>query len=248
MSNEELVAEIQAGAVDRMGDLWEQVAGLIKWKAKRIMTALEGCPGRGVEFEDLCQSGYLAMVQAVDTYDPGDGSTFSAWLMNYLRTVFAEVTGYRTQRERNEPLNNSISLDTPLSDDTDSDDLMDMVEDPAGLQWQESLEESIWRKELQEAVETALLTVPEQYRDILRLRYWENMTLEDIGYLRGIGKERVRQMENKGLRILRRPKAANHLYAFYDFSFYSGTGFGTFCRTGESVQDRFLFLDHLLLT
>lgn len=54
MSNEELVAEIQAGSAELMGQLWDQVAGLIKWKAKRIMTVLEGCPGRGVEFEDLC--------------------------------------------------------------------------------------------------------------------------------------------------------------------------------------------------
>ena len=30
MSNEELVAEIQAGSVELMGQLWEQVAGLIK--------------------------------------------------------------------------------------------------------------------------------------------------------------------------------------------------------------------------
>ena len=98
----------------------------------------------------------------------------------------------------------------------------------------------MWRKELQEAVEAALSTVPEQYREILRLRYWEDMTLDEVGNLRGISKERVRQMENKGLRILRRPKAANQLYTFYDFNFYSGTGLGTFCRTDESVQDRYL--------
>lgn len=30
MSNEELVVKIQAGAVELMGQLWEQVAGLIK--------------------------------------------------------------------------------------------------------------------------------------------------------------------------------------------------------------------------
>lgn len=30
MSNEELVAEIQAGAVERMGELWDQVERLVK--------------------------------------------------------------------------------------------------------------------------------------------------------------------------------------------------------------------------
>lgn len=240
MSNEELVAQIQTGAIERMGELWEQVAGLVKWKAKRIMTVLEGRPGRGVEFEDLCQSGYLAMVAAVDTYDPAAGGTFSTWLMYHLKTAFAEDTGYRTQKGRQEPLNNYLSLDTPLTDDADSDDLMDVVADPAGLQWRESLEESMWRKQLQEAVGAALSTVPEQYREILRLRYWEDMTLEDVGDLRGISKERVRQMENKGIRILRQPKTASQLYTFCDFDFYCGAGLGAFQNSGMSIQERYL--------
>lgn len=243
MSNEELVAEIQAGSVGLMGQLWEQVERLIKWKAKRIMTVLEGCPGRGVEFEDLYQSGYLAMVAAVNTYDPAAGGAFSTWLMYHLKNTFAEATGYRTQKGRQEPLNNYLSLDTPLTDDADSDDLMDVVADPAGLQWRECLEESMWRKQLQEAVGAALSTVPEQYREILRLRYWEDMTLEDVGDLRGISKERVRQMENKGIRILRQPKTASQLYTFCDFDFYSGTGLGAFRYGGMSVQERYLVVE-----
>ena len=240
MSNEELVAVIQTGATERMGELWEQVEGLVKWKAERIMTVLEGCPGRGIEFEDLYQSGYLAMVAAVNTYDPAAGSAFSTWLMYHLKNVFAEVTGYRTQKGRKEPLNNYISLDTPLTDDADSKDLMDMVADPAGLQWQESIEESMWRKELQETVEAALATVPEQYREVLRLRYWEDMTQEAVGNLRGISKERVRQMENKGIRILRQPKTASQLYTFCDFDFYCGAGLGAFQNSGMSIQERYL--------
>ena len=242
VSNEELVAEIQAGAVGRMGELWEQVAGLVKWKAKRIMNVLEACPGRGVEFEDLYQTGYLAMVAAVDTYDPAAGGVFSTWLMYHLKNAFAEATGYRTQKGRHEPLNNYLSLDTPLTDDADSDDLMDVVADPTGLLWRESLEESMWRKQLQEAVGAAMSTVPEQYREILRLRYWENMTLEDVGDLRGISKERVRQMENKGIRILRQSKAASQLYTFCNFDFYSGTGLGAFQYGGMSVQERYLVI------
>lgn len=239
MSNEELVAEIQAGSVELMGDLWEQVAGLIRWKAQMRMSDFENC---GVELEDLCQSGYLAMVAAVNTYDPAAGGAFSTWLMYHLKNSFAEAAGCRTQKGRKEPLNNFISLDTPLTDDVDSGDLMDVVADPAGLQWRECLEESTWRKQLQEAVGAALSTVPEQYREILLLRYWENMTLEDVGDLRGIGKERVRQMENKGIRILRQPKTASQLYAFYDFDFYSGTGLGAFRYSGMSVQERYLMV------
>ena len=240
MSNEELVAEIQAGATERMDELWEQVERLIKWKANRIMTVLDGCPGCGVAFEDLYQSGYLAMAAAVNTYDPTAGGNFATWLMYHLKKVFAETTGYRTQKGRQEPLNNYLSLDTPLTDGTDSDALMDVIADPAGLQWRESLEESMWQKQLQKAVGAALSTVPEQYCEILRLRYWENMTLDDIGNLRGISMERVRQIENRAIRELRKPKFADKLLPFYDFDFYSGTSLSTFRYSGMSVQERYI--------
>lgn len=138
MSNEELVAVIQAGE-DRMGELWEQVDGLVKWKAKRIMTILESCPGRGVE--------------------------------------------------------------------------------------------------------SAMLTVPKKYREILHLRYWEGLTLEDIGQQCGVSKERIRQMENKGIRVLRQPRNACYLRPFVDFDFYCGTGLGAFQHTGMSIQERYLVME-----
>ena len=243
MSNEELVVEIQAGAVERLGELWRQVEGLVKWKANQIMTALEGSCSRGVEFEDLYQSGYPAMVDAVNTYDPVAGGAFSTWFMFYLKNAFQVATGRRTQKGRREPLNNAISLDTPLTDAADSDDLMAMVADPTGMQRLDPMEETIWYKQLQETVEAALETVPEQYREILRLRYWEELTLEDIGDLRGISKERVRQMENKGIRLLRQPRNACHLRPFYDFDYYCHTSLSAFKQTGLSIQERYLVIE-----
>ncbi len=243
MSNEELVQLIQAGATERMGELWEQVKGLVAWKARHIMTALDlrGNPC-GVELEDLIQSGYLALVEAVETYDPAAGA-FSTWLMYYLRRVFAEATRYRTRREQNEPLNNCLSLETPLSDDADSDTIMDVVADPGGLKGQESVEEAEFRKELHEALEVALQAIPGNYRDVLRLRYFENMTLENIGEQRGTSKERIRQMESKAIRQLQKPNIACHLFPFYDFDFYSGTGLGAFQHTGMSIQERYLVIE-----
>ena len=240
MTNETLVAEIQAGAVDRMGELWEQIEKLVKWKANRVMTVLDG--RGGVEFDDLYNSGYPALVAAVNSYSPEKG-TFATWFMLHLKTAFAEATGYRTQRGKKEPLNNYISLDTPLSDDADSDALMDVIEDPAGLRWRDSLEESMWQEDLKVALDTAMNPLSENLKDVLRLRYWDNMTLEAAGELRGVGKERIRQMENKAIRILRRPENTRHLRSFYEFDFYIGTGLGAFRSTGLSVQERYLVIE-----
>lgn len=240
MSNEELVTEIQAGATERMGELWEQVEGLIKWKANRIMTVLEGCPGRGVEFEDLYQSGYLAMVAAVNTYDPTAGGNFATWLMYHLKSAFAEATGYRTQKGCQEPLNNYLSLDTPLTDDADSDSLMDLIADPSGQNGIISAEDALYREQLHDAMEEALSAIPEQYADALRLRYYDGLSLNRAGEIRGVSGERIRSMENKGIRLLRRSQIACYLRPFYDFDVYCGTGLGAFQRTGRSIQEHYL--------
>ena len=198
MSNEELVAVIQGGE-DRMGELWQQVERLACWKANRIMTALNG--RGGVEFEDLYQSGYPAMVAAVDSYKPEVGA-FSTWFMLHLKTAFAEATGYRSNRQQRDPIHNAVSLDTPLTDDADSDDLMAVVADPAGAGRMEAVEEAIYRQQLHDALEAALEAIPEECGTVLRQRYYEGRTLSDLAEAQGVSMEMVRKRERDALRRL----------------------------------------------
>lgn len=243
MSNEELVAVIQAGATVRMGELWEQVKGLVARKARHIMTALDlrgsSC---GVELEDLMQSGYLALVRAVETYEPAAGA-FSTWLIYHLKNTFAEVTGYRTKRGQNEPLNNSFSLDKTVDDESDGTPFGEFVPDPKAAATMLSIEEKLWREQLHEALEAALAALPEQSAEVLRLRRYQGLTLADVGQIRGTTPERIRQIENKAIRQLRKPSIACHLRPFYDFDFYCGTGLGAFQHTGMSIQERYLVLE-----
>ena len=239
MSNEELVAAIQSGE-DRMGELWAQVEKLVMWKAHRVMTALDG--RGGVEFDDLYQSGYPALVAAVDSYKPECGA-FSTWLMYHIKNAFAQTTGYRTRRERNEPLNNAISLDTPLSDDADSDDLMAITPDPAGMKGLEAAEEAIYHQQLHNALEAALDAIPEQYSEVLRQRHYDGLSLAEIGESRGVSAEYVRRLEHKAIRYIHRPSIACHLRPFCDFDFYCGTGLSAFQHTGMSIQERYLVIE-----
>ena len=240
MSNEELVAVIQAGASERMGELWQQVERLVSWKASRVMTALNG--HGGVEFDDLYQSGYPAMVAAVDSYRPEVGK-FSTWFMLHLKTAFAEATGYRSNRQQRDPIHNAVSLDTPLTDDTDSSDLMDIVADPAGAGRMEAVEEAIYRQQLHDALEEALEAIPEECGTVLRQRYYEGRTLSDLAQEQGVSMEMVRKRERDALRRLRSPKTACHLRPFHDFDFYCGTGMGAFRHTGMSIQERYLVIE-----
>lgn len=243
MSNEELVAEIQAGATERMGELWDNVEQLVKWKASRIMTALElrGC-SCGVEFEDLYQSGYLAMVAAAGSYKLEIGA-FSTWFMYHLKTAFAEATGYRTKAGQNEPLNMAFSLDKPLTDEANSDTFGDLIPDANGPAALEAVEEREFQRQLHEALEAALAELPQQSAEVLRLRHYQGLTLTDIGNIRGTTAEQIRQMENKALRWLREPGISRRLRPFYDFDFYCGTGLSAFRYSGMSIQERYLIKD-----
>ena len=240
MTNEELVAKIQAGAVDGMGQLWEQIEKMVKWKANRVMTALAG--RGGVEFDDLYQSGYPAMVAAVDSYSPEKGK-FSAWLMLHLKTAFAELTGYRTQTGKNDPLNNAVSLDLPLSDDGDSAVFGDLIPDKQAADTLAAVEERAFLEQLKATMDDVLLGIPERERDVLRLRYWDNMTLEAAGERQGISRNQVRQLESKAIRTLRRPENKKRLLPFYDFNVYSGASLGAYRASGMSVQERYLLFE-----
>lgn len=242
MSNEELVAAIQNGE-QRAGELWKQVQGLVKWKARRIFTALElrgtSC---GCEFDDLVQCGYLAMVAAVETYTPESGS-FSTWFMYYLQKEFAEITGYRTKRGRCEPLNESLSLEKPLTDETDSAVFGDLIPDHRATATMENVEEREYQRQLKNAIDKALSKLSADVAEVLRLRNYDRLTLDEIGKRWQLSRERIRQMENKGIRKLREPKIACTLRPFMDFDFYSSTGLTAYHHSGMSIQEHYVMME-----
>lgn len=214
--------------------------GLVKWKADRVMKALElqgNC--RGIEFDDLMQTGFLAMVDALKTYNPENGS-FPQWLMFYLQKAFAEATGSRTKRSHNDPINAAVSLDLPLSDEVNAAVWHEIAPDPEAEAALFNVEEKIWHEQLHEALENVLAELPEKSSKVLRLRYYQNQTLATVGAAFNVGPEMARQLELKALRQLRKPRVSRHLRSFYDYNVYSGTGLEAFRTTGMSVQERIL--------
>ena len=232
MSNEELALAIRQGDQGRTLELWEQVNGLVKRKAMQIMTALQlsGNP-RGVEFDDLYQTGYLAMVAAVETYSPERGA-FSTWFMFHLKTAFAEATGYRTKNGRCEPLNTAASLDRPVQpDEPDGGTLGELVPDSRAADAIENVEESVYREQLHKAIDGAISELPPGNAQ------WDDMTLSAVGEVMGKSPERTRQMESKGIRELRKSRT---LHRFLDFDMYRGTGLGAFRLSGSSIQEQYI--------
>jgi len=124
VSNEELVTLIQAGDRDRIVELWHQVQRMVYKQAARWA----GLGGTTVE--DLEQAGFIAMLRAVDSYDPSRGTKFSTHLFQRLRAELSAATGYNSKRSWFDPLQNAVSLDAPLEDSEDAT-LADFIPDPA---------------------------------------------------------------------------------------------------------------------
>jgi RNA polymerase primary sigma factor len=110
----------------------------------------------------------------------------------------------------------TLSLDTPISSDPSSSEtrLGDFVEDTSVPQ----PGDVVHRRLLSEELLSALDSLPERRRLVLEMHYGLNgrakHTLDEIGQHLGITRERVRQIELKALRALRRPMYRRKLRRF----------------------------------
>jgi len=97
----------------------------------------------------------------------------------------------------------AISLETPVGEDSSLGYFVEDLTSPTPLEVME-------RKEVRQMVEKVLSHLPPREADILRLRFGiggdEEHTLQEIGKKFGISRERVRQLEKKGINRLRRSK------------------------------------------
>ena len=102
-----------------------------------------------------------------------------------------------------------VLLSTPISDDSD-DELVDFIEDKDEI----DADKIIFSKQILEAIENSNLT--ERERKVLYLRFGvidnKTRTLEEIGKIYKLTRERIRQIEFKACRKLRRNNEIKELY------------------------------------
>lgn len=106
-----------------------------------------------------------------------------------------------------------ISMDTKFGDEDDSS-LGDFIQDDVNLGPVNATREVM----LDETLEDVLASLTEKEAMVLRLRYGlddgETKTLEDVGRMFGVTRERIRQIEAKALRKLRHPSRSQKLRDF----------------------------------
>ena len=106
-----------------------------------------------------------------------------------------------------------VSLETPIGEEEDSH-LGYFVPDESNM----SPEDFTVHEMLKEEISDVLLTLTEREEQVLRLRFGlddgSSKTLEEVGQMFGVTRERIRQIEAKALRKLRHPSRSRKLKDF----------------------------------
>ena len=108
-----------------------------------------------------------------------------------------------------------ISLETPIGEEEDTL-LGDLIEDKGVENPSNKTELTL----LQEQLEMVLSSLPEREQEVLKMRFGIDggypLTVEEVGLYFNVTRERIRQIEAKGLRRLRHPKRSRKLKDYLD--------------------------------
>ncbi|MDE6906729.1 MAG: sigma-70 family RNA polymerase sigma factor [Lachnospiraceae bacterium] len=133
------------------------------------------------------------------------------------------------------------SLDRPASaeqyGETTLADLQPGSDDVEG-----SVLDAVQQEQLKAVIWTLVDALPGKQAPVLRMRFQEGLTLEEIGAKLGITRQGVWDQERHALRELRKPKRARRLLPFRDEYIsahaFRGNGAGTFNRTWTSSTEK----------
>ncbi len=162
-SDKEIVQEVLKGNEDLF-------AVLVARYEKPIFNYVYGMVRQRQDAEDLTQEAFVKAFFALKTYK--DSFEFSTWMYRIARNVCLDY--FRRQKVRS-----FFSLNTPVGEE-EEDELGDFL--PSG----KDPEEDVLEGELLEEVSRAVGKLPLKFREVVVLRYVEELSYEDIAQILGV--------------------------------------------------------------
>ena len=238
MTNEEMTVRIQQGETGLYSLLWERVEKLVTLLAGRYYARSQvTCARSGVEIEDLIQAGYFAMMDAVASFSAESGYKLTTYLNRHLLNQWTQMLGVKHGREKFDPLNRCISLESPIAGENKETALGDVIPDKAAEQAIESSFERVYAQQLHDVLESCLDTLKPTEADTIRGRFYRGETLKQIADRQGCTFQYIRIQEANALRGLGRGANLRKLKAWREDiidQYAYKTGFGMFRQMGAS--------------
>ena len=173
----------------RQADRVEKVKEFTQANLRLVLSAMQKIKiPPGVEEAELIQRGNMALMRAVESFNPYRGFKFSTFAMNCIFREFFRLLGDPKRKREIQP---------------PDDKLYEEQIDPRGdgILARASLNEQV------SLLRRALKDLDERSYDILRRRFgldgFVPLTLERVGALHHVGKERARQLEREAKERLR---------------------------------------------
>ena len=242
MTNEELATRIKAGQRELIPQLWGQIEGLCTLHANRVSRAL---PSTAVcDFDDLRQSGYFAMLQAIEYFDSKSGYSFNTYLNHCHQAAMAEASGFRTAKQKKDPTRFARSLDAPISDD-DETTLGEVVADSRDPI--KDLENEMYNEAARQAIGSLLGLLTENEREVIERHFFAGERYTEIAKGMKITKQRVNQLKDMAFKKMRTKMFSVPEAKFFREYVENNTnyslhyGVSTFLRTHTSEVEALVF-------
>ncbi|MCL2336435.1 MAG: sigma-70 family RNA polymerase sigma factor [Firmicutes bacterium] len=189
MTNEALALQIRQGRTDLFDALWEQNTGFIYTQANKAFNKhFERCHCCGVELDDLLQTGFFALRDAVQTYDENKEPNLLAYFKYAFRKRFCALIGLRTTKRN--PLDESASLNEMLDGDAEAQPLY-LLADPDSEQMFASVFDDVFRSELYAALAEAMDKLPVNSAAAIRGRWLEGKKQKQVAAEMGLVQHKV---------------------------------------------------------